>query len=108
MNLQALKALAIGMGVLIVGGLIVLGWGIVQKAGKAGSSVAGSSASGMKPFGTVDLGQPPGSRLIDMKPEGGRVYLRFNEGGQTDRIVVVDGASGQVLGTLVPSPPAQK
>jgi hypothetical protein len=102
MNLQALKAIAIGMGVMIIGGLILLGWGVVQQAGKLKSG-SSSSAAGAHPYGTVDLGQPAGSRLIDMKPEGGRVYLRFNEGGQTDRVVVVDGATGQVLGTLVPN-----
>jgi hypothetical protein len=96
MNLTALKAIAIGMGIVIVGGLVILGWGVVSQAGK----LKGPPAAAARPFGLIELAQPPGSQLAETRAEGGRLFLKVTGGGLPDRLLVVDAATGQLQGTL--------
>lgn len=118
--MNALKALVIGMGLLIVVGLGLLGYGVYRNsqhlaAGKPtppAKSVAaelpsrGASGGPSPAYYTVDLPIPAGTRLDQMAAAGNRVILRFT-GVDGDRILVVDPQNGQVAGTisLVPQKP---
>ncbi len=106
---QALKALVIGMGILIAIGMAVLGYGIYQKAKELDLSpkktVLKSNQSGFK---EKTLPIPPGCRIIEMKPDGSRLYLRLGSESSLNRkcmmILVVDTDSGKILGSLKTAP----
>lgn len=105
MNLTVLKAITVGMGFLIVGGLVVLGYGAMEQAGKLKidkPAVAGSEAA--KPFGTLELNEPAGTEILEVAASDRKLYLRL-KGGGPDRVLVLDGQSYSVLGAIVPSAP---
>lgn len=119
--MKALKALVIGMGLLIVAGLGGLGWGLYRNTHRAAPVAAPvaalpsvpvpaeplASATAEHGFFTVDVPVPEGARLEQVGEAGGRLVLRLS-GGEGDRLVLIDPASGRVTGTvtLVPRPPA--
>jgi hypothetical protein len=113
--MQALKAVVIFMGILIVAGLGLLAYGLVTKIG--GPESGKDQASDNNPasvkvneahysaFGTVETelpvsadGQP--GRVIDMTAEAGRLVLRVEmpDGGQS--LMVFDMKTGATLGTI--------
>lgn len=96
--MKVLKTLVAGMGVLLVIGLGLVGWGISRNMNPSGAARpdAGSTF-------TAEVMVPAGSRLDQMATAGDRIVLRFS-GGDGDRILVVDPHNGQVTGriTLVP------
>ncbi|MGE5506611.1 MAG: hypothetical protein ACM31L_19470 [Actinomycetota bacterium] len=95
------------MGVLLLAGLGLLGWGLWNKghrtAGPASAAVAESGG-----FGRVELPLPAGARVEQMLAAGDKVVLRVSGGGP-DRLMVLDPAQGRVLGSfdLAPQPPAR-
>lgn len=55
-------------------------------------------------FGTIAVPLPEGCVLARVIPEGGRLYLRIGPAGRCERVVVVDVATGTVLGTITVGP----
>ena len=55
-------------------------------------------------FGTIAVPLPEGCVLARVIPEGGRLYLRIGPAGRCERVVVVDVATGSVLGTITVGP----
>jgi len=109
--MKALKALVIFMTVLMVGGLGLLGWGLVNKVprGKAANHAAtagAATAADGADFGAVDVPLPAGTRVEQMAVAGERVVLRVTGGG-AERLIVLDPAQGRVAGSFVlaPQPP---
>lgn len=94
-----LKAVVIGLGVLIILALIALVAGAIWKLG---GSQAPASAAG--PYET-SVAVAPGESLAGMTGAGDRLYLHVT-GTQGPRIIVVDSLTGRVLGTvrLAPAP----
>ncbi len=91
--MRALKALVIGMGVLIVAGTVALVAVVVQRAG----GVAGGGGSARLEF---SLNQPEGSRIAGIAAaEGGTlgVWVARPDG---DRVVLVDPRRGRVAGEI--------
>ena len=84
----ALKALVIGMGVLIVAGVAVIGVTLANRM----SAPTGTIAS-------LTLDEPAGTRITaaTLAPDRLAVTLR---GGGPDRIVLLDTKSGRVLGRV--------
>jgi hypothetical protein len=114
--MQALKGLVVGLGILIVIGFVLLIYGfytsftnpdfkvMADKSNEA-SAPAGERANPRpRSFGEVRISLPDGCTLIEMRPDGDRLYLRTGPTGLCERIVVVDPASGEVLGTIVVKP----
>ncbi len=91
--MPALKLLVAAMGVLIVLGLGAVAW-------RSYDLLSG----GDKPrdFGDVRLGLPAGCRIIEARPDGGRLIVQAGEGGGCERVYILDIATGEVLGTIVP------
>jgi hypothetical protein len=88
---RALKALVIGMGVLIVAGTVVLVAVVVQRAGGFGGGSARLE---------VLLDQPEGSRIAGLAAaEGGTlgVWVARPDG---DRVLLVDTRRGRVAGEI--------
>ena len=100
--MKAIKALVVFMGVLLIAGLALLGWGLYAQAGKM-TRKAGTAASG--DFGTVSVPLAAGARVEQVLAVGDRVVLRVTGGGP-DRLVVLDPAVGSVAGSFVVTPEA--
>lgn len=110
--MKSLKALVVSMGILIVVGLIFLGYGVYRNLGRPGKS-ASESATVLAPAGAadggyfaVDLPLPTGGKLEQMAVAGERIVLRFST-PEGDRLTLVDPRTGHVTGTvaLVPAKP---
>jgi hypothetical protein len=94
---SALKVLVVVMGVLIAAGMAVVGYTIVKRASApAGPQTAQTSA----PWGPLELSLPTGARILRTTTDGGRlvVELGLDRGGE--RVLIVDLASGKLIGTL--------
>ena len=94
-TVRALKALVVGMGVLIVAGTVALVAVVVQRAGGIGGGGAGAAR-------LVDLAldQPEGSRIAGIAAaEGGAlgVWVARPDG---DRVLLVDPRRGRVAGEI--------
>lgn len=91
--MRALKALVIGMGVLIVAGVVVIVVTMVNRAGQLGSPSSDS-------FGEASLDLPAGTEIVSIEGTGGRLAVHARIPGQGDRIIIVDPSSGAVLGVV--------
>lgn len=110
MNIGVLKSVTVGLGFLIVGGLVLLGYGVVQqtgklKTGKDTPAATSPAAEGLKPFGTLELKEPLGTEILEMATGSGRLFLRLGGGGKSERILVIDPESNEILGTIEVVPP---
>ncbi len=115
--MQALKALVIFLGVVIVAGIVVLAVTIGQRATKlaAGGSGDGNGAAATEvaadvpaakapaaktKFGDREIDLPDGSEVIAMMAEGDRLMLRLRLANGRQRILVLDLATGKQLGSF--------
>ncbi|HJM61199.1 MAG TPA: DUF6476 family protein [Alphaproteobacteria bacterium] len=95
MNIQALKALVIGMGVLIVIGVTVIVVTVFNRIQDRARVVEAPER--------LDVAIPAGAKLLEMVPNGQRLVLRL-ETPDGDQIMVVNLRSGAVETTLVLKP----
>lgn len=103
--MKALKALVIGMGMLIVVGLALVGFGLYRNTvHPAPAKGVGAEAGG--PYFSLEVPVASGSHLEQMAVAGDRVILRFS-GAEGERILVLDPQTGHVTGTvsLIPQKP---
>lgn len=112
--MQAIKALVIFMGVLLLAGLGLLGYGMYTKAGKAvkdapvvasplGSPAAAGAvvaSAGLAGFGTLGLDQPAGTSIAAVTVAGSQMVITLRGGGLGDRVVVVDSTTRAVIGQV--------
>lgn len=108
--MQALKALVIVLGVMIVAGIAVIGVTIYHRATNLVNSPEPRSTepavrTGFGPgfgpgFGRVALDLPPGSRVVEMTAEGDRLILRLRLADGGRQILILDMATGKRLGTF--------
>lgn len=118
--MQALKGLVVGLGLLIIFGAVLLGYGFYVKYHKKDSTLFGPAADGppavaapiatnapLPPapgFGETRLELPEGCSVTEMRPNGHRLYLRTGPAGLCERIVILDVNTGDRLGTIVVRP----
>jgi hypothetical protein len=102
---RALKTLVAGLGVLIVGGMALLAYGLYMKASDPDFSIFRDDAVEVVPakgFGQVELSLPKGCSIVDVRPDGARIYLHVGPPiPSCERVIVIDAADGTVLGTIV-------
>lgn len=113
--MQALKALVIVMGVLIVAGttvVVVTIYNRMQKLGEAAPEPAAAAATTgptasmpastvpLPVFGEAPVALPDGCRVVEMVPAGERLMLRLGSVARCNRILVLDLGSGAVLGSF--------
>lgn len=107
--MQAIKALVITMSVLLVAGLALLGYGMYSKARKLSAPAEPAPLAAAAPpaagaaFGNVPVTLAPGARIEEMTAVGPRLALRIAE-GESQRILVLDPATGMVAGAFLLSP----
>ncbi len=114
--MQALKALVIFMGVLIVAGMALLVYGLVTRtgdggrAGEAPAPQVEQAPAAAVDFGTLELAIPDGCSLAGSELAGARLVIRID--GQVERgcqqLVIVDLASGRELGRVKAVAPGMK
>lgn len=106
--MRALKALVIFMGILILLGMGLVGYAIVNRVaapegGKPGTATVASgtgAAAPAKPFGPVEIGLPAGAKLARTSVSGDRLIVELALAAGGERLLVVDLASGAVIGTV--------
>lgn len=116
--MRSLKALVVVMGILIVAVSGLLVYGLVQRSSDPGFSFFGTAKAPaapaaqptpvqptapavLAPFGDITVRLPAGCQVEDMKPDGGRLFLRVGPaGGACAQVIAVDLASGRVLGNV--------
>ncbi len=96
--MQAIKAVVIGMGLLIVAGLALLFYGLVAGVGKLGG--------GAKPLGEVVVPVPEGCVIAEASVEAPNLVLRLD--GLAERgcqqVVLIDLDSGRIQGRVLATP----
>jgi hypothetical protein len=97
--MQALKALVIGMGILIIAGMAILVYGL---SSKFGSSTAGKDAAQRTPqaFGTIRATLPAGATVESAQMQNGSVlvFLSMPDGGV--QLMVFRLSDGRQTGTI--------
>ena len=86
--MRALKALVIGMGVLIAAGLITV---VI--------TIANRTLDGGGPPTEAALALPPGAEVLETALDGGRIALRLRLPGGAQAIHVFDLATGRRVAT---------
>ena len=103
-TMKPLVALVIIMGVLIVAGLVVV---VVTIVSRMGSGNATASRAAAAPFAAVDLPIPAGCEVKETTTADDRLILRLGSGERCNQLLIVDMATGRLLGTLRLVPNAQ-
>lgn len=87
--MAALKALVIGMGVLIVAGFVVLIYGLLTKAGG--------------PTGTVvenRVALPAGATVLSLQMGGDLIVLHLKDGQGREHLLSLDARKGRTVSSL--------
>jgi hypothetical protein len=107
--MRALKALVIVMGIIIVVGVAIVVVTIVNRM-QSKAPVA-TTATGAAVLGDIVLPLPAGCRVAEMTSANERLWLRLQPltGNSADAacadILILDPATGSVVGRLIPSAP---
>lgn len=98
--MRALKTTVVVLGALIVVAFGLLVYGLSQNWQRV-NAPAPATATAVKPgpWGRVGLGQPPDSRIQSVTPAGNLVVVQIVSGSD-ERLLVLDPASGAVVGTF--------
>ncbi len=102
--MRTLKALVIGMGILIVAGTAVIAVMIARRGadGAAGDNTASGGASTTP----AKIALPAGARVIETALDGDRIALRIVLTGGGERVMIIDARTGRRIGAvdLMPGP----
>ena len=105
--MRALKALVIVMGVLILAGMGLVAYAIVKRvaapervAQPAAPSALPASAAPPHPFGPVEISLPSGARIARTRTSGERLIVELELAGGGERLLVIDLATGGLVGTI--------
>ncbi len=107
--MQALKALVIGLGLLVVAGMAGLGYGLYLKASNPDFHFFSDDGKGgpaaVKPFADIALNLADGCHIAGMRAGGKeRLFLLIGPDGPCERVIVVDLKGGKVLGSVKAGP----
>jgi hypothetical protein len=104
--MRALKTIVITLGALVIGAFGLLVYGLSQNWHRLSSPPPATNAQAMTgakaaaaTWGHVALGQPADSRIQSVTAAGNLIVLQVVSGGD-ERHVVLDPASGSVVGTF--------
>lgn len=124
--MRALKSLVIGLGIMIVVAMVALAYGLYYKATNPdfklfswgaqqaappapatplqAPTTAPAPATPAKPFGAITAPLGEGCTIVEMVPQGDKLYLRLGPGALCQQVIVIDTRSGTVLGTVTAKP----
>jgi len=107
--MQYLKALVIGMGILIIIGMVLLAYGLLKKTGSP-SAPASETSDLSAGFGELALTGNAGCRIESAVPDGRRLIVELAPvlGGTSavncEKIVIIDMTAGSVIGSVALQP----
>ena len=90
--MRSLKALVIGMGILIVVGVVFLIYAIIQKSSE--NDALGRSAL------QSEVTLPAGAEVVETRIGDGKIVLRLRLADGSGRLVVIDPATGKMSGRI--------
>lgn len=107
--MRALKAVTIGMGILIVAGIAVLVSEIIRRATDPeyaarfdSDASPAAAASGDGPV-RIGLDLPEDSEIVAARPSGTMVSVQVRLPGGGERVYLVDSRAGQVVAVIGPN-----
>ncbi|MBQ8630159.1 MAG: hypothetical protein IJ479_00385 [Alphaproteobacteria bacterium] len=89
-KLKLVKTIVFLLTFLLVFGTLLLIGSIVKKTRPADAALPQQ----------LGLKQPSGSRIAEIRPQDGLLYLLVKDGGLSDRIIILDASSGKILSTI--------
>jgi len=99
--MRALKTLVIGMGVLIDAGMALIAYGLYSKATDPEFAPFSAGGDGARAFGETSVTLPSGCTIVEVQPDGARLYLRIGPPiNECERVIVLDAQSGDIIGTI--------
>jgi len=96
--MRALKALVIFMGVLILAGMGLVGYGIVKRTAIPERPAPATAAA--RAYGPVEISLPSGARIARTRTSGERLIVELELAGGGERLLVLDLATGGLVGTI--------
>lgn len=105
MNFGALKAAVIIMGILIVGGMGFLVYGLSvglhkDPVFKSDNDAQATAPITMSRFGDISIDLPDGAQIDGYEFQGDRLVISISVLGGGTKLIVVDLATGSQLGTI--------
>jgi hypothetical protein len=100
--MRGLKALVIGLGVLILAGMAVVVVTIANRiADKTAPEVlTGPGRAPAAPFGRSEVAIPKGARVVETTATAGRLVLRLELADGATRLLVLDPETGRESGAI--------
>ncbi len=99
--MRALKTIVVVLGVLLIGGLGLLVYGLSRNWHRLEPRPVAASVPPPAGWGRVALGLPAGSHVGEMTAAGNLLVVRVtNAAGGDERLLVLDPATGAVVGTF--------
>ena len=89
-KLKLVKTIVFLLTFLLVFGTLLLIGGIIKKTRTTDAALPQQ----------LGLNQPSGSRIAEIRPQDGLLYLLVKDGGLSDRIIILDASSGKILSTI--------
>ncbi len=119
-----LKSLVVVLGILIVLGVVLLGFGFYKKTtdpdwklfGTSKQEIAAATPAApvgapsqniaqlLKPFGNISLDLPLECTITKVTPKRRLVFLEIGPTPECNRVVIIDLSAGSVLGSVSPNP----
>lgn len=99
--MRALKILVVAMGVMLVAGIVALGFGIAYRIHHPQTASSATVHAPIAPHGmprAVTL--PSGARVISTQSDGDRVMVRLALADGGEELLLLDWRSGATLGAL--------
>jgi hypothetical protein len=104
--MSGLKLIVILMGVLLVAGIVALGFGIEYRVNHPRPVTPAAAPAGTPSATTLDL--PEGARVVGAQASGDRLVVRVELAGGGEELIVVNLATGTPIATVTLRAQAQK
>lgn len=105
--MRALKVLVIVMGVLLVAGIIALGFAVQYRINHPRQAPAAIAVPAIGPAGmpsTTTLDLPQGSRVVGAEASGDRLVVRVELAGGSEELIIVNLSTGTPVATVTLRP----
>jgi hypothetical protein len=99
--MRALKIIVVAMGVMLVVGVVALGFGIAYRVNHPRGTASPPPRSVIPPIGmprTVTL--PSGAKILGVQSDGDRVMVRLGLANGGEELILVDWKTGATLSIL--------